>query len=214
MATTISLTAEPRDMSKTPKALRRGQIVPGVVYGHGYPAKSVQFNYPALARVIRQAGMSHVISLAIQGESAPASVLIRDIQHDAVTNRVLHLDLYALVAGEKIRNVVPLVQRGKSAGETLGASVLQTLEALEIECVPEEMPAHIEVDLTKLVDLRSRITVADLVIPEHVTVLTSAETGVAHLAIQRVKAEVEEAAATPEGAAPAAEPAGEATAKA
>jgi large subunit ribosomal protein L25 len=205
MSTMITLAAQPRDMSKTPKALRRGQIVPGVVYGHGYTAKSVQFSYPILARVVRYAGLSHVISLAIEGESTPQNVLIRDIQHDAVTHRILHLDLYALVAGEKIRNVVPLVQRGKSQGETLGASVLQTLESLEIECVPEEMPAHIEVDLTKLVDLHSRITVADLVIPEHVTVLTPAETGVAHLAIQRVKAETEEVAAAPtEAAAPVA----------
>lgn len=199
MAATITLAANSRDNSKTARALRREAIVPGVVYGHRFEAKSVQFDYAAVARVIAAAGTSHMVTLSIDGDAAGQTVLIREVQRDPVTRRLLHVDLYALVAGEKVRTAVPLVHQGEAPVVELGGSVMQSLEQLEIECVPADMPASIAVDLSALVDFSSHITVADLAIPAGVTVLDPAETIVA--SVTAVRVEEEEAAEEPtEGA--------------
>jgi len=197
MATLITLAVEPRDASLTNKALRRAQIVPGVVYGRDLQATSVQCGYLPLARVVRQAGTSRLISLSLAGDETQRNVLIREIQRDPVTDRMLHIDFYAIVAGQKLRLEVPLVQRGRSPAEELGGIVSQMLDTIEVECLPEDMPAAIEVDLTKLAALHARLTVGDLKIPANVTVLTPADAEVVHIATQR-KEEVEERAAPAE----------------
>ncbi len=202
MAATIPLAAQPRNTVLTPRALRREQKVPGVVYGRNRATQSVQFDYATLARVVRQAGTSHLVSLMVEGEK-PQLTLIREIQRDPITGRILHVDLYAIEAGHVIRSTVPLVQRGKSAAVAMGGMVVQDLDELEIECLPEDMPEVIEIDLEKLATMHSHITVADLAISPKVTVLTPASSVVAHIMAQRVKEEakpVAEAAPTAEAA--------------
>ncbi len=208
MATMISLAAQPRDAAQTPKALRRAQIIPGVVYGHNAKTVSVQFDAPLLLRTIQRAGTSHLIALSIQGEETSRNVLVREVQRDPVTSRILHVDLYATVAGERIRITVPLVQRGTAPAEKLGGMVMQPLDTLEVECLPENMPEFIEVDLTRLETMHSRLTVADLAIPADVTVLTPADAEVVGVTLARMKAEAEEVVAAPAvGEAAAAAPA-------
>ena len=194
MATPITLAVQPRDTKMTTKALRRAQIVPGVLYGRGLAPKSVQCSYSALVRAVRQAGTSRLISLLCDGDQTRYNVLIREIQRDPITSRILHVDFHAVVAGQKLRVEVPLVQRGKAPAEEMGGMVSQVLEAVEVECLPEDMPAFIEVDLGKLETLHSRLTVADLVVPPNVTVLTPADTEVAHVTSHHMKEEVEAAA--------------------
>lgn len=194
MATPITLVVQPRDTKMTTKALRRAQIVPGVLYGRNLEPKSVQCNYLSLAKVVRQAGTSRLISLLCEGEQARHNVLIREIQRDPITSRILHVDFHAVVAGQKLRVEVPLVQRGRAPAEEIGGMVSQVLETIEVECSPEDMPAAIEIDLSKLETLHSHLTVADLTIPQNVTVLTPADTEVVHIASYRMKEEVEAAA--------------------
>ncbi len=191
MATAITLTVQPRDTTKTTKALRRAQIVPGVIYGRNVPAKSVQCGYLALAKALQQAGTSRLIALSLEGERFPRNVLIREVQRDPITSRILHVDFYAIEAGHKLRVEVPLVQRGEAPAEEIGGMVSQVLESIEVECLPEDMPAAIEIDLSKLETLHSRLTVGDLEIPPHITVLTPADTEVVHIAVQRMKEEIE-----------------------
>jgi large subunit ribosomal protein L25 len=204
MATMIPLAAQPRDATKTPRMLRREQVVPGVIYGHGTPAMSLQFEYQSLMRAVRQAGTSHLIALSIAGDEASRNVLVREVQRDPVTSRLLHIDLFAIVAGEKLRITVPVVQRGEAPAAKLGGSVMQMLDAIEVECLPENMPELFEVDLSRLETLHSRLTVADLHLPDTVTVLTPMDAEVVGVTIVRVKAEEEVAApAEAEGAAAA-----------
>lgn len=190
MAAMIPLTAQPRNTALTPRALRREQKVPGVIYGRNRATQSVQFDYGALARVVRQAGTSHLVSLILEGEK-PQLTLIREIQRDPLTGRILHVDLYAIEAGQTIRSSVPLVQRGKSEAVAMGGMVVQDLDELEIECLPEDMPEVIEINLEKLATMHSRITVADLAISPKVTVLTPASSVVAHVMTQRIREEAE-----------------------
>lgn len=191
MATRISFTAQPRDTSLKPKALRRTQVIPSIIYGRGFASKSLQCDYLSIVRVVRQAGMSRLISLSIEGEGEAHNVLIREVQRDPVTDSIMHVDFYRVLAGKQIRIEIPLVARGEAPVTDLGGIVNQLLNVLEIECLPKDMPGTVEFDLGQLTDFSSHITVADLAIPEDVEVLTPPEIEVVRVLLPRMEVEEE-----------------------
>jgi large subunit ribosomal protein L25 len=191
MANTISLAAQPRDTDVKAKALRRAGIVPGVLYGPGFETQSLQFDYRALQRVVHEAGLSRLVSLPIKGKKKPETVLIREVQRDPVTDQILHIDMYRIIADQTLTTTVPLVQQGVSPAVELGGVVALRLEVLDIECLPGDLPDMIAVDLTTLEDVGARLTVADLPIPSGVTVLTPPDTDVVRIIAPRAE-EVEE----------------------
>jgi large subunit ribosomal protein L25 len=180
MANVISFAAQPRDASLTNKALRRANKTPGVMYGRAFQAVSLQFDTPAVTKLVREAGKSRLVSVTIDGFETPRDAFIREIQRDPVSGDVLHLDLYAVVADETVTNFVPLVAEGHAPALEKGLIVTQLLETIEVECLPRDMPAALVIDMTRIVDLHSHLTVADLAIPAGVTVLIDGETEVAH----------------------------------
>lgn len=200
MAITISLTAQLRDASIKPKALRRSGAVPAVIYGHGFDPQHLQFEYRTIDSVVRQAGQSHLVSLGVEG-GEDHTVLIREVQRDPLKDRIIHVDLYRVLAGEEITGEVPLVQRGESPAVELGGIVNQILGSLEIECLPKDLPEAIEIDLSRLVRMGSHLTVADLSIPEGVKVLTPADSQVIGIIAPRGLEEEEAEAEELEGAA-------------
>ena len=192
MANMIPLTAQPRDNSLKASALRRTGQVPCVIYGRDFAPTSVQVEYLLAVRTAQQAGTSQLIALTIEGDPDPHMVLIRDVQRDPVTDRMMHVDLYRVVAGTTIRNMVPLVTIGVApVVESMGATISQVLNNVEVECLPVDMPARIDVDVSGLTELHHSVTVADLVIPENVTLLTELEADVIQVSAQRAE-EVEE----------------------
>lgn len=205
MAGTITLAAVPRDMTTKAKALRRKGQIPGVVYGHGYAPRAIQFDRLSIRRAIGQAGSSRIITFTIEGEPEEHMVLMRDVQRDPVSARLLHVDLYKVLAGEEIRNMVPLVLVGRAPVEELGATVAQILDEIEVQCLPVDMPAAIECDVSVLHDLHDHLTVGDLVIPANVTVLTDLDADIVQMAIPRGIEEEEEAEEAAEALAEAAE---------
>jgi large subunit ribosomal protein L25 len=211
MANTIPFDAQPRDASLTNKALRRANKTPGVVYGRAYQATPVQFDSAAATKLVHDAGRSRLVSVLIAGSETAQDAFIREVQRDPVTNRVLHLDLYAVMADQVITNFVPLVTHGRAPVIEKGAVVVQMLDTLQVECLPRDMPASIAVDLTKLVELNSHITVADLTIPANVKVLADASLEIAHAFVPTIEVEevAEPEAEGVEAAAGAAAPAGE-----
>ena len=176
MTDTISLVAQPRDKSVTARALRRSQIVPAVMYGRAVEATSLQFDYMSLLHTLRQAGTSRLVSVTVEGTEETQDVFFRQVQLDPVTANVIHVDLYAVVAGEKISNFVPVLQEGEAPVVEEGGIIMQTVDRLEVECLPRDMPAAITVDIGVLRAFGDRITVADLDILESVSVLADSET--------------------------------------
>ena len=196
MADTIMLTAQPRDTAFKAKALRRTGKVPGVLYGRQYDPRHLQFEHRTLERVIRRAGTSRFVALAIDGVDEENTILIRDVQRDPVSERVLHVNLYRILAGEEIRNQVPLTLVGRAPVEELGAMVSRVLEYVEVLCLPRDMPVGIVYDISNLEAVHDHVSVADLNIPENVTVLTSPDTAILQIAIPRgIEEEEEEEAA-------------------
>ncbi|NLG27321.1 MAG: 50S ribosomal protein L25 [Chloroflexi bacterium] len=217
MANVISFAAQPRDASLTNKALRRANKTPGVMYGRAFQAMPLQFDTPAATKLVRDAGKSRLVSVTIAGFEAIQDAFIREIQRDPVSGDVLHIDLYAVVADQTITNFVPLIAEGRAPALEKGLIVTQLLETIEVECLPRDMPAALVVDMTRIVDLHSHLTVADLAIPAGVTVLIDSDTEVAHAAMPAYEeAEAAPEAEAVEGAAeakPGAAPAADAEAK-
>ena len=191
MPVQIPLSAQPRDESKKPRALRREGFVPGVMYGHRFAPTKLQFGYQALARVVSQAGLSHFVGVEIDGEHHDA--LFREVQRDPVSGRIVHVDLYRVLADEKLRSSVPLVLVGEAPAVEAGGVVVQQLDAIEVECFPRDLPEAIEVDISRLANLHAHIAVADLGIPEGVEVLTDDDMVVVQVSVPHAAAEEVEA---------------------
>jgi len=193
MANRISLAAQPRDSNMTPRALRRADLVPAVIYGRGFEPRSLQAPYGSVAHVVRFAGANRLVDLNIEGEDGGEMVLIRELQRDPVTSRILHVDFYRIVSGQRIRMIVPLVQQGTAPVSQQEGMVTQVMHELEIECLPRHIPDFLPIDISRLVDVHSRLRVADIAVPPEVTVLTSENAEVARVAVPRKLVEAEAA---------------------
>ncbi len=195
MATRIAVSATPRTQEVKAKELRRQDKVPAVLYGRDYASRALQFDYLSALRVVQQAGTSQLVMLDVEGDNQEHMVLIRQIQRDPVTEAILHLDLYRLVAGVLVTTEVPVVQRGIAPViESLGGIVNQLLDTVEIECLPKDMPQYLELDVSGLVDFNSFLTVADIEVPEGVELLVSPDTELIRVLTPRSEEELEEAA--------------------
>ncbi len=202
----IELRAQPRMLTgKQVKLLRRQNVVPGVVYGHNIDPIAVQFDTKELSHALRRAGSSATVQLAVDGTEAPYLVIFRDVQHHPIRRDVSHVDLQALSLTETVRVPVSVVLTGRSSAvDDLGGVLLQTLLELEIEALPMDLVPSIEVDISGLTTIGSSITVADLSIPETITVLNAKDATIVQVTFEAAE---EAEAAVEAGPEVAAEPA-------
>ncbi len=206
----LSLQVDPREIvGKKVEALRRAGVVPGVVYGHHAEACRVQIDERELGRFLSQLSASSLIQLVVSGEEAPRPALIRDVQRHVLTQRVQHVDFLQVDLSEKVRVSVPIVVVGEAPatlpeaavveedGTTLQASLAQLLDSLDVECLPADIPTQITVDVSGMTGVHDLITVADLQVPESVTVHTEADHVVVRVLVERIgEAEEEETETT------------------
>ncbi len=186
----IELQAEPREISgKHVKQLRAKGYVPAVLYGSKIKATPIQIASKPLHKVLAQAGGNTFIALQV-GDKKPVLALAREVQRDALRHHIIHADFYQVVMTEKITVEVPLVFVGDAPALKDGGILVHGLDAIEVQCLPADVPPSIEVDLSSLTDFHSRVAVADLHLPAAVTILSEPESLVAHIEAPR-KAEEE-----------------------
>ncbi len=198
----LDLKAEPRQaVGKHVKQLRREGYVPAVVYGKNKEADLLQIEAKALHKVINEAGTHQLIALQV-GAKKPLMTLARDIQRDSIKRSFLHVDFYAVNMNEKVAAEVPLVFVGTSpAVRDLGGVLVHGLNEVEIECLPSDLVASIEVNIDGLAEYNDMIMVTDLKVPSTITILTDSESMVAKVeapVTAESLAELEAPAAEPE----------------
>lgn len=169
---TLKLQVETRtDMGKKAQQLRTSGKIPAVLYGRGDTNQSVAVDALVFAKAFQKAGHSGLVELTVD-DAKPVNVLIQDVQTNHL-GRPLHIDFYQVKMDEAIRTEVPLKLVGEAPGAfNLGGSLVQVLEEVEVEALPANLPNTIEVDVSGLEELESSLSVADLVAPDKVTILT------------------------------------------
>lgn len=187
---TIALSSQIRDTSKTTNALRKSNLVPCIVYGNETENTQIMCEYNPLFKVYAKAGESTVIDLEMNGKTIP--VLIHAIDFDPVTDRIIHVDFYAVNLKKAIEANVPLHFVGVSPAVKDEGGVLVTIrDHVTVECLPRDLPHAIEVDISGMVEFDEPIHVSDIVVPKGVTILDEPDTGIA--TVQQPRSAIEAA---------------------
>lgn len=180
------------------RRLRASGRVPAVMYGAKKQPVAVSVDPKQITKILHsESGHNTIFDLAVGGDKT--KVMIVDWQYEPIKGRMLHIDLKRIAMDEKIRVRVPVHLTGESAGVKQQGGILdQVLREVEIECLPADIPSHINADISGLV-FGQVLRVADLDHGGKLKFLTEATQAVAH--ITSVK---EEVVATPDAAAAAA----------
>jgi len=196
----IIVTAKGRDGrgKNAARRLRRDGMIPGVVYGGKGENVAVAVDPKALKKVLRsEAGRNTILKLDIAGTGATNAIL-KSWQVDPIKENFLHADFYRIAMDVAIRVTVPVLVRGEARGVKVDAGILELImREIEVECLPGDIPEHIDVDVSDL-GLNGALRVSDLQVNEKVKVLESADQVVVH--VVSVK---EEVVAAPGAAVPA-----------
>ncbi len=194
----FELKASPRQvLGKKVKVMRRRGLTPANIYGHGIASTAIQVDTKTLQNALVRAGRNTLISLKLDGEE-PRNVFVRGVLRHPSRRELLHIDFYQVRMTEKMRSEVPLALVGESpAVSDKGGVLLHSLDTIEVESLPAQLPHSIKVDISKLTELDQSLHVSDLQVGEGVTILTDPDLVVAH--VSRPALEAEEVTAPAEG---------------
>jgi large subunit ribosomal protein L25 len=198
------ITVKSRELkgSANARRLRREGWVPGVIYRDGAAARPVSLPKHEFEQLLHHHTSEHVM-IQIQIEGKEESVLLKEVQHDALTGGVEHVDLQEVAMDKKLHVSVPVELVGEAEGVKNQGGVLDhLLHEIEISCFPADIPESINVDVSGL-KLGDMLAVKDIKVDaSKITVLVDAEVGVASVSLPKV---VEEPVAE-EGAVASTEP--------
>ncbi|MCD6422086.1 50S ribosomal protein L25 [bacterium] len=188
----IRLVVKKRGKEKA-KALRRQGLVPAIVYGPKIEPIQVVLPLNEAENAWLEAGTSHLIDLQIEGEKEPRKVLIYEVQTDPLTDKIIHLDFYAVRMDQPIRAEVPLEFVGEApAVKEKGGILLIEKDFVEIECLPKDLPEEIKVDLSTLREFHDAIKIGDLDLPEGIELTEEKEIVLATVQPPRSEEELKE----------------------
>lgn len=198
---TLKIQAEPRTLlGRKVRQLRNEGLVPVVVYGATQEATNLQVNERSLERTLHEGGTSQLVEVHVSSGDMH-NVLIREVQRHPLTHRPIHADFYAVNMREKQLVSIPIHGHGEPEALEVGLMLLQALDQVEVEALPADIPAHIDVDVTG-VDMENSITVADLPKLNGVEYVTDAEEVVFTMVTTREEVAEEEEGAEEEMAEP------------
>ncbi len=200
----VELEVKPRDLgektvTRNLSQLRKEGWIPGTLYGHGEPV-SIAVSYRTLEKAVHstKAGLNALFNVKAPGETTVA--VIKEVQRHYLRQNPLHVDFLRINMNEKLEVTVPVHAVGDSPGVKNSGGILEFItREIRVKCLPDDIPASIDVDATKL-ELGDEVKVKGLPELKGVEYLTPAETIVVHI----VAPKVEEVVPTPAEAAAAA----------
>jgi large subunit ribosomal protein L25 len=201
-------------MGKKSRFLRRQGITPVHLFGYDTEPMALQCETLQLKQVLKTAGKTKLVGLRVDKHRKPRNVVVREVQKNALSGELVHVDFFQVSMEEKIKVEVPVVLVGEAlALKSKTNMMVHELAAVEIECLPDRIPESIQVDISGLVEDDQSIQVKDLVLGEGVVALSNPEqviVRIAPLKIEKVEEKPVVAEAVAEGAegaeaAPAAE---------
>ncbi len=195
----VVLKAERRHViGKQVKQLRRAGKLPAVLYGKHIDPIPLVLDARDAEKALRGLSTSTLVILEVEGTRHTA--VVRERQKDFIKNKLLHVDFQALSLTEKMRVEVPIELEGEApAVKTYGGILVHTLESVEVESLPGDMPERLVVNLGALEEIGDSITVADLVLPPSVKVLADPDETIVVITAPRSEEDVEAASGMTEG---------------
>lgn len=179
---TLKLT-ERKELGKATKALRRAGMVPANMYERGKESVALSAPIGDITKVYHAAGKHSPVELDVDGKTHLA--MIKDVDINPVKGTVRHVAFHAVKRNEKVSAEVPVRIDGEIPGQKVGLLFLQNLDNVQIEALPANLPDELLIDGAKLVEEGDKVTVADIVVPNGVTILSDPETMVADLQIPK-----------------------------
>ena len=153
MSEVLKIEAESRETfgKNVARRLRHAGRIPGVVYGDQGPSLPVAVDPKEVLRVLRSdAGQNAIFNLEIKGK-APARVMLRDWQLDPIKGNLLHVDMVRIGRDHKLRVRVPIHVVGDAKGVKIQGGIFEfLLREVEVECLPDDIPDSVTVDVTEM----------------------------------------------------------------
>ncbi len=182
---------------KKVKQLRRSGIIPANVFGKDIESVSIQVDAKDFQKGFKEAGETALVDVKLGEKTYPS--LIGHLQRDPRSGSVLHVDFHKVNLKEKITTNVPVVLEGESPAAKSGIGLLlQTLNEVEVECLPTDIPQHFIIDAEKLAEVGQSVHVKDLKLPEGVTITNDPEEAIVAVQNAEMKEEEPEPEVSPE----------------
>ncbi|MGI8602488.1 MAG: 50S ribosomal protein L25 [Verrucomicrobiales bacterium] len=198
MSQRSTLNVAPRKRSGTGalKRLRKEGLVPAIVYGRKFENQNLKVNSKALRDLLARSTSENVlVNLEIEGGGSQLA-LIQDVQHDALSGSIVHVDFHAVKEDEKIHAQVPIDLTGESIGVKLGGLLEHQIHSLDIFCFPKDLPDKLSVDISHLA-MGDALHLSDVKLPEGVTARLGGDVVIALVTEPKVTVEETVVAAAP-----------------
>ena len=199
--TVETITAQARTGTFNKNHARRVRVqglIPAVIYGAGKPSIAITVDPKIITRILHsESGHNTIFDLAIEGGESGKAMIV-DWQNEPIKGKLLHIDLKRIAMDKKMLVSVPVQLDGIPTGvKTQGGILSQVLHEVEIECLPGDIPSHIDVDVSAL-EINQAIHISDLPHSANIKYLGDEDAVVANVTIvkEEVVAEPEAAATT------------------
>ena len=204
---------KPREGKFTKNAARRVRVagkIPAVLYGPGHDPVAIEVDPKQISRILfSETGHNTIFDVEVEGQSA-AKAMIVDLQREPINDKLIHIDLKRIALDKTLRVSVRVKLLGIPLGvKTAGGILDQVLREVEIECLPADIPSHIDADVSDL-EMYGVLRVSGLPHSDKIKYINSEDATVAHVVSIREEAptaaEAEAAASDAAAAASTAEP--------
>jgi large subunit ribosomal protein L25 len=173
------------------RRVRVSGLIPAVVYGAGQESVAITVDPKVITKILySDSGHNTIFDLAIEGKGA-TKVMIVDWQNEPIKGKLLHIDLKRIAMDKAMEVSVEVRLIGVPVGVKTGGGILsQVLHEVEVECLPSDIPSHIDVDVSNL-EVNGAIHIADLPHSGKLKFLGEEDALVAHVTVMREEAETE-----------------------
>ena len=186
------------------RSLRRQGVLPAVVYGIN-ESTSIKIESKQMTKLITSGVGEHsLITIELNEGGKKASehpVLIKDYQMDPVSDELLHVDFIEISLEKNVNVTIPLLIVKEPVGVKMGGILERRLREIEIECIPTQIPANIEIDAGHI-EIGQSLHVSDLITPEGAKIITVPAEVVLSVSAPRIEEEAPAEAVEEEGAEP------------